>query len=50
MENENIEKKKKLHEKLGELTYEIAKLKTELNKKVQHSNQIAQELEELDGK
>jgi len=50
MENENIEKKKKLHEELGVLTYEIAKLKAELNKKAQRSNQIAQELEELNGK
>lgn len=40
----------KLHTELGKLTYEIAKLKVELNKRVQRSNQIGNELEKLDGK
>ena len=39
----------KLEQELGKLTFEIAKLREELNKKAQQSNAIGNELEKLNG-
>ncbi len=41
--------KAKLEQELGKLTFEIAKLREELNKKAQQSNAIGNELEKLNG-
>lgn len=41
------EKKAKLEQELGRLTYEIAILREELNQKVQRSNEIGTELRRL---
>jgi len=49
MAEDNEIKKAKLHEELGKLTYEIAKLKEIVNKKALRSNEIGQELERLNG-
>jgi peptidoglycan hydrolase CwlO-like protein len=42
-------KVKKLHEELGKLTYEIASLKEQINKKAKRSNEIGQALEKFNG-
>jgi len=40
----------KLEQRLGQLTYKIAKLQQELQKCQQEANQVATEIEKLDGK
>ena len=41
--------KAKLEQELGRLTFEIAKLKEQVNVRAQRSNEIGQELEKLNG-
>ncbi len=41
--------KAKLEQELGRLTFEIAKLKEQLNEKAKKSNEIGQELDRLNG-
>ena len=43
------EKKKTLHEELGKLTFEMAKLRSELESRAKRSNEIGEALKELDG-
>lgn len=45
---EKPEKVRSLHTELGELTYEMAKLREQLNQKAKRSNEIGQELEKLE--
>ncbi len=41
--------KAKLEQELGRLTFEIAKLKEQVNEKAKRSNEIGQELDKLNG-
>lgn len=48
--SQNIEeKKKKLHEELGRLSYEITVMREEQNEKAKRANEIGEELKKLNG-
>jgi regulator of replication initiation timing len=49
-ESVNNVKRKNLNERLGNLTYQMAKMRQKLNELAKEANGIGAELEKLDGK